>query len=666
MANEKFVHGGLNQFFDGQIITDSAATALAALGGNSYTPQEVVENIDSLLSSNEGYDARNKKDRNAIIFIGKNLQPLQKGYKVIFPKNDGTDDWASLNNEILAAADKYALYLSPVDKNGVIASFLCATPGNIVSGTTIIGHEKTTIVSTLVPSGTTADTSSVFLSDLYSSLPVKTTLSADLNPGATTLSLTSATGIAINDWIAVRDQAGYRVTTYKVVNLVGTTVTLDRPMVWTDKFASGSEIIRFTTIPLNNVQIIGNGMTVSGTGDRAVSLVASNNCLVQGINVRNATFANYCCSFDLGGFQNTFKNMSVDGGATSVACIALESQERSNILYSKATNAKAVTGDGIRLTTSTQLLLLDCEGTNNPSNGLIIATNSDPGEVTGCRLVRVIGGKYNKNGSNGIRVTYGSSMGEIIGVTCGFNGAAGFEIFNQVAAPVLDWTLTGCVAVNNVYGFIISGASDVTLLSPTTRYNSARGIYIDAGFVTQHGGQLREIAGPPVDLVNAAEYRGFGVLFFCEGVGYQAAVSAQVVNAKVHLTGSVANWLNAVNGPIVDLNNGATVFFKDNQRTGSGTGVGVSFQSATDVGWIEGPCTMNGTGYRSRGTVVANGASSVDLTFPQITATSIVTLTRVTDGGTPGITPKVTITAGTKFSIAGVALDTSTYAYEIR
>lgn len=69
----KFVHGGNSQFFDGQIITESAATQLTAAGGNSYTPQQVVENVESLLPTNEGYDVQNKKDRNAVIFTAKYL-----------------------------------------------------------------------------------------------------------------------------------------------------------------------------------------------------------------------------------------------------------------------------------------------------------------------------------------------------------------------------------------------------------------------------------------------------------------------------------------------------------------------------------------------------------------------------------------------------------------
>jgi hypothetical protein len=69
--------------------------------------------------------------------------------------------------------------------------------------------------------------------------------------------------------------------------------------------------------------------------------------------------------------------------------------------------------------------------------------------------------------------------------------------------------------------------------------------------------------------------------------------------------------------------------------------------------------------FQNWGTVVASGATAVDVGYTQIKAADTVVLTRVVNGGTPGITPRVTITPGTKFTITGVAGDTSTYAFKI-
>ena len=64
------------------------------------------------------------------------------------------------------------------------------------------------------------------------------------------------------------------------------------------------------------------------------------------------------------------------------------------------------------------------------------------------------------------------------------------------------------------------------------------------------------------------------------------------------------------------------------------------------------------------GTFVANGASVVTVADANVSATSMVIVTLKAPGGTVGAIPVVqTITAGTGFTVAGTASDTSTYNY---
>ena len=66
------------------------------------------------------------------------------------------------------------------------------------------------------------------------------------------------------------------------------------------------------------------------------------------------------------------------------------------------------------------------------------------------------------------------------------------------------------------------------------------------------------------------------------------------------------------------------------------------------------------------GTFVANGATAVTVAATGVTATSMILLSLNTVGGTVGAIPAVqTITAGTGFTVAGTASDTSTYNYLI-
>lgn len=67
-----------------------------------------------------------------------------------------------------------------------------------------------------------------------------------------------------------------------------------------------------------------------------------------------------------------------------------------------------------------------------------------------------------------------------------------------------------------------------------------------------------------------------------------------------------------------------------------------------------------------RGTFVANGASAVTVAAPTVAITSGILISLNTVGGTVGAIPAVkTITAGTGFTVAATASDTSTYNYVI-
>jgi len=66
------------------------------------------------------------------------------------------------------------------------------------------------------------------------------------------------------------------------------------------------------------------------------------------------------------------------------------------------------------------------------------------------------------------------------------------------------------------------------------------------------------------------------------------------------------------------------------------------------------------------GTFTINGTTPVVVANVKITASSNVIITLKTVGGTVGAVPSIkTITAGTGFTVAGTASDTSVYNYKI-
>jgi hypothetical protein len=69
---------------------------------------------------------------------------------------------------------------------------------------------------------------------------------------------------------------------------------------------------------------------------------------------------------------------------------------------------------------------------------------------------------------------------------------------------------------------------------------------------------------------------------------------------------------------------------------------------------------------RGFGTFVATGTAAVTVTNAAIDTTHVVIMSLAVVGGTVGALPTVqTITAGTSFTVAATALDTSTYNYKI-
>jgi hypothetical protein len=66
------------------------------------------------------------------------------------------------------------------------------------------------------------------------------------------------------------------------------------------------------------------------------------------------------------------------------------------------------------------------------------------------------------------------------------------------------------------------------------------------------------------------------------------------------------------------------------------------------------------------GTVTLNGATPVTVANAYITSGSAINFTLKTVGGTVGAQPAIqTITAGTGFTVAGTASDTSVYNYKV-
>ena len=86
----------------------------------------------------------------------------------------------------------------------------------------------------------------------------------------------------------------------------------------------------------------------------------------------------------------------------------------------------------------------------------------------------------------------------------------------------------------------------------------------------------------------------------------------------------------------------------------------------TTIGSLKRLSQLMGGVDTSAGTFTCNGTTPVAVSNANVTANSVIVVTLKTVGGTVGAIPAVqTITAGSGFTIAGTASDTSVYNYRI-
>ena len=117
------------------------------------------------------------------------------------------------------------------------------------------------------------------------------------------------------------------------------TVNVDRPILRT--YQIGGAVTVLTSRP-TNIQVIGNGMQLTGTGYRFWSIVYAFRCLLQNVDANStALTAEYAASFDSGGLENTYRGVKVNAESVSATGITFESNEAGRAYECETFNATA-------------------------------------------------------------------------------------------------------------------------------------------------------------------------------------------------------------------------------------------------------------------------------------------------------------------------------------
>lgn len=563
-----------------------------------------------------------------------------------------SDDWPRLfgaTGAVTAMAYKGYVELAPD------TPWNCKSLQQMYSGSHVVGSSGVVIQCAL---GVIANVQNAPFSGLVVDPVQSTTLAANNTPGAYTLSLTGNMGGAVIAGAILEASNGLRCAVYEVTSVAGSgpyTVTVDRPVRM--QFLSTNTVRRLTSIP-SDIRIDGNGMIVQGTADRFIEMIASVRCRIRGMRLLSpAAHTDLMASFDVGGYDNVFEDIEVDGAGIRSLAIALESNEKSSLVRCRVRRS---TGYGIALYDCVDCSVVDCESIGN-QNGIALVADAN---AVGCISCQVIGGKAHNNSQQGVLVSNGSSHCRIVGVSCNYN------------------TLYGCL-LNGT-----NGEAGNVLMGVELNGNGS------AGFVTGAGSKLTQlvnceasgngsyagIVGDEIDIAGfTADVSGNNGIIFNAG-SYEVRLShlnmKNVYGPNLYLSAGVIAKLG---GARLQVSIGGTnpvevfgKFYAHNLTITSGN-AGVHVQSGGtfrrsgffDASGASSPIVVEAGGFSSVGNVVANGVTGVDVTWPDIKASDHVNLTRKTDGGTPGPTPRVTITAGTKFTINATAGDTSTYEYQV-
>lgn len=499
------------------------------------------------------------------------------------------------------------------------------------------------------------------------------TITASNTVGALTASV--SINVGVGNLVQLLTADGLHGSIYTVTAQSGSgpySITVDRAILY--QWANGDAAFKLNSRP-TGITIHGNGMTMSGTGLRFIEIPGCYRCLIERINLNGSlgSITDQAVSFDIGGVENTFDGMRLDGTSTMLDGIDLESNERSQIINSFASNVRY--GFGIYDGTDIELRGNSATGCHG-GVGIV-------GDITtvGGSGIRVIGGSYFGNtmvistipgagiyvgrGSNSLTATVGTI---IDGVDLKNNG---YGVYVDGSTVPVNTKIANVTATGNTNGiFITSGALGTMVENVDVSTNSNAGISAQAEFYAKN------VVGDQVAIsLNAGAYDAV-----VDGFRFQSSLAATGV-----ISVTAGNILSLSNG-FINLTNGAGygVFC-----TGAGAVVkGSNFRVAGGTYGVAvaggGACTFRqGPGYESTATtpVITGGLGSSywsrgsgtgvasftcpgsgvaqDVTWPNIKNTDVVQFGIHTVGGTPGPI-RYTITAGSKVSATCTTADTST------
>lgn len=573
---------------------------------------------------------------------------------LLFGPTGSADDWPDF---LAAAANASSRGVPLVMLPG---EYVAGTVGELPSNFTLIGNPGVRIRQTLTPNAGANPLVAAFSASEGEVLS-QTALAANAAAGAITISTDATMPVgAILRLNRAAAGASFHAATRVVRSVAGSgpyTLTLDEPLY--EPFLEDDGVSRLASVP-TNIRILGNGMHISGTGERYVEIAGGYRCHVENIVADTedgvAGGAGNLFAFDVGSRECSFERITIDGGNGAIVGIAIESANRCHVIEC---HVERVTEKGIAVIDSCGCTVQRCSVWKAGAVGIIIG--GEVNNTVGCFGCVVRDCRAWNQTSYGVQVSTGSATTQVDGCDARFNGVAGIQIAGDSTTCQGTSIVGGEYSSNTSFGVRNGAGGDSTRVANVvatangvSALYSADEIWVSGFTCPSHSG-----TDPVVDINTGRAYlRGLDVA--CTLASHLVVGRAGTI---VELSGSRCTGGATTNG-VRYFGSGVV---RDTFVTGCALGVvvdGTMRVHNVDAAGCTTPFFENG-GKFSRGTVTLNGATPVDYTFADIRAADSVTLTRKTAGGTPGPAPTFVITAGSKVAVTGTASDTSVYAIEI-
>lgn len=305
-----------------------------------------------------------------------------------------------------------------------------------------------------------------------------------------TLTVASATGIAINTWISIFSAAyGVRGGYYQVTGVSGAVLTLDRPILWSFLVADSVSIYGAGDPMISNFSIVGYGGGGIFTGKCAiyVNLVGSRDCLIE--NMRGQKNANLCSDAGLAyqtGHRNDWIRCTIDGtgGNAPDKLFAPIGQEGLTIVNS---NGHHATGWGIGINDCVDCYIADST-LQLCSYGVHMSTETvATAGIYANRWIHFDGVRSTESTLDGFALFVGTSDCDFEKCIGSGNGNMGVNAINGGSGNTRQQrnTFVACEFENNVAGGVVFGdgtydSSDNALVKCNVRRNTGHGVLVAA------------------------------------------------------------------------------------------------------------------------------------------------------------------------------------------